>query len=303
MTHRFAYVGNDLQDIYGIDSRTIGDATDLSNAFFGNNNAGLTMATLASRPDGALLSQETVNDFQLHLGDVVNLRLQSASDHQYHAVPFHFIGVVHEFPTAPHDSFIVANADYVAQRTGDAAREVVLVRGNVPPTQLASAVGPIAAGLPGARVSDLGTVQRAISSSLTAVDLHGLTWIELSFAILLIAGANGLVLGLGLIERRRDFAILAALGATRKQLGAFLWAEGLLVLVVGMILGTATGFGIAQMLVKMLTGVFDPPPQSLAISWPYLFVLGAAGCLSTVLAVIVARNVAQRGTIEALRTI
>ena len=303
MTHRFAYVGNDLQDIYGIDSRTLGDATDLSNAFFGNNNAGLTMAALASQPDGALLSQETVNDFQLHLGDVVNLRLQSASDHKYHAVPFHFIGVVREFPTAPHDSFIVANAGYIAQRTGDAAREVVLVRSSVPPTQLASAVRPIAAGLPGAQVTDLGTVQRTISSSLTAVDLHGLTWIELSFAILLIAGANGLVLGLGLIERRRDFAILAALGATRNQLGAFLWAEGLIVLIVGMILGTATGFGIAQMLVKMLTGVFDPPPQSLAISWPYLFVLGAAGCLSTVLAVIVARNVAQRGTIEALRTI
>ena len=135
------------------------------------------------------------------------------------------------------------------------------------------------------------------------MDLHGLTWIELSFAILLIAGASGLVLGLGLIERRRDFALLAALGATPKQLGAFFWTEGLIVLVVGMIIGTITGFAIAQMLVTMLTGVFDPPPQSLAISWPYLFVLGTAGCLSTLLAVIVARNVTQRGAIEAIRTI
>lgn len=303
MTHRFTYVGNDLQDIYGIEPRTIGDATDLSNAFFGNNNARVTMASLASQRDGALLSQETVNDFQLHLGDVINLRLQRASDHQYHPVPFHFIGVIREFPTAPHDSFVVANADYIAQQTGDAAREVVLIRGSVPPIQLASAVRKIAAGLPGARVTDLGSVQRTISSSLTAVDLHGLTWIELSFAILLIAGANGLVLGFGLIERRRDFAVLAALGATGKQLGAFLWTEGLIVLVAGMIFGTATGFAIAQMLVRMLSGVFDPPPHSLAISWPYLLVLAMAGCLSMVLAVIVARSVTQRGAIEALRTI
>ena len=125
----------------------------------------------------------------------------------------------------------------------------------------------------------------------------------MSFAIMLIAGANGLVLGLGLIQRRRDFALLAALGATPKQLGAFFWTEGLLVLVAGMILGTVTGFAIAQMLVTMLTGVFDPPPESLAISWPYLLVLGASGCLATVMAVIVSRNVTQRGTIEALRTI
>jgi putative ABC transport system permease protein len=303
MIHRFAYVGNDLQDIYGVNPRTIGDATDLSNAFFGNNDAAATMAKLASLRDAALLSQETVNDFQLQLGDVINLRLQSARDHQYHTAPFHFVGVVREFATAPHDSFIVANDDYIAQQTGDGAHEVVLIRAAGSPSRLAAAIRPIAAGLPGARVTDLGAAQRAISSSLTAVDLRGLTWIELSFAVLLIAGANGLVLGLGIIERRRDFALLSALGATPRQLGAFLWTEGLIVLVAGMVLGTATGFMIAQMLVKMLTGVFDPPPQALAISWPYLFVLVAAGCLSTVLAVMVARNITQRRVIEALRTI
>ena len=303
MTHRFAYVGNDLQDLYGVDARTIGDATDLSDAFFGNNNARATMVQLASQRDAALLSQETVNDFQLKLGDTINLRLQNASDHQYHPVPFHFIGVVREFSTAPHDSFILANGDYIAEQTGNSAREVVLIRGSVPPKQLAAAIAPIAAGLPGARVTDLGSVQQTISSSLTAVDLHGLTWIELSFAILLIAGASGLVLGLGLIERRRDFALLVAMGAKPHQIGAFLWTEGLIVLVAGMILGTATGFGVAKMLVKVLTGVFDPPPQALAISWPYLIVLVFAGCLSTVVAVIIARSVTQRGAIEALRTI
>lgn len=303
MIHRFAYVGNDLQDIYGIDPLTIGDATDLSDAFFASNDAQGTMRKLAAQPDGALLSQETVNDFQLKLGDVVNLRLQNARDHQYHPVPFHFIGVVREFSTAPKDSFILANASYVAAQTGDSAREVVLIRGSIPPAQLAERIKPIAATLPGARVTDLGSVLKTISSSLTAVDLHGLTWIELSFAILLIAGASGLVLGLGLIERRRDFALLAAMGAKGRQLGSFLWTEGLIILVAGMALGFLTGFAIAQMLVKVLTGVFDPPPQSLSIPWMYLLVLIVAGCLSTVLAIVIAQRVTQRGVIEALRTI
>ena len=303
MIHRYAYVGNDLQDIYGINALNIGDAADLSNAFFASNDARKTMAELAARPDGVLLSQETVNDFQLKLGDLVNLRLINSKDHQYHAVPFHFIGIVREFSTAPKDSFILANEGYVASQTGEPAREIVLIRGKVPPAQLARAIAPIAATVPGARVTDLGSVLKSISSSLTAVDLHGLTWIELSFAILLIAGASGLVLGLGLIERRRDFALLAAMGAKGRQLGSFLWTEGLIILIAGMVLGFATGLGIAKMLVKVLTGVFDPAPQSLAIPWLYLGVLIVAGCASTVLAVMIAQRVTKQKSLEALRTI
>jgi putative ABC transport system permease protein len=303
MIHRYAYVGNDLQDIYGVNALNIGDAADLSNAFFTSNDARGTMAKLAAEPDGVLLSQETVNDFQLKVGDLVNLRLQNSKDHQYHPVPFHFIGVVREFSTAPKDSFILANEGYVASQTGEPAREVVLIRGNVPPAQLAKSIEPIAATLPGARVTDLGSVLKSISSSLTAVDLRGLTWIELSFAILLIAGASGLVLGLGLIERRRDFALLAAMGAKGRQLGAFLWTEGLIILVAGMALGFATGLGIAKMLVKVLTGVFDPAPQSLALPWAYLVVLIVAGCASTVLAVVIAQKVTKAKALEALRTI
>jgi putative ABC transport system permease protein len=303
MIHRYAYVGNDLQDIYGVNALNIGDAVDLSNAFFASNDAKATMQKLAAQPDGVLLSQETVNDFQLKLGDMINLRLQNAKDHQYHQYPFKFIGVVREFSTAPKDSFILANEGYIASQTGDPSREVVLVRGDIPPAQLAERVKPIAATIPGARVTDLGSVLKTISSSLTAVDLHGLTWIELSFAILLIAGASGLVLGLGLIERRRDFALLAAMGAKGRQLGSFLWTEGLIILISGMLLGFATGFGIAKMLVKVLTGVFDPAPQALAIPALYLVVLVLAGCVSTVVAVLIAQRVSQRRTLEALRTI
>ena len=111
------------------------------------------------------------------------------------------------------------------------------------------------------------------------------------------------MLGLGLIERRRDFALLAAMGAKGRQLGSFLWTEGLIILVAGMVLGFVTGFAIAQMLVKVLTGVFDPAPQSLAIPWAYLVVLILAGVLSTVAAVMIAQKVTQQKAIEALRTI
>ena len=49
MQHRFAYVGNDLQDLYGIDPATIGATTPMSDAFFGNGDAAATLATLAAQ--------------------------------------------------------------------------------------------------------------------------------------------------------------------------------------------------------------------------------------------------------------
>ncbi|MEO9168457.1 MAG: ABC transporter permease, partial [Aestuariivirga sp.] len=60
MQHRFAYVGTDLQDIYGINSATIGKATTIANAYFTNNDAAATLAKLQATPNGVLVSDETM---------------------------------------------------------------------------------------------------------------------------------------------------------------------------------------------------------------------------------------------------
>src|SRR5258708_37039382 len=185
MEHRFAYVGNDLQDLYGIDPADIGEATTMSNAFFAGGDAQATLAALEAHPDGVLVSQETVTNYQLNVGDQINLRLQRVSDHQYHEVTFHFLGVVREFPTAPKDSFLIANASYIAQQTGSNGAEIVLMRAKGSEADLALQAQHALSSLPGARVTDLGSTQRLIGSSLTAVDLRGLTGLELTFAILL----------------------------------------------------------------------------------------------------------------------
>lgn len=300
MQHRFAYVGNDLQDIYGIDPKHISDATTISDAYFGNNNAAQTLKTLGSCPDGVLVSEETVRDFQLQMGDTINLRLQDARDHQYHIIPFRFIGIAREFPTAPKDSFLVANASYIAEKTGNSASEIMLVRTSINPENIAAAAKK-AIGTIDVRISDINSVQKLINSSLTSVDLRGLTSIELIFAILLLAGAVGLVLALGLAERKRNFAILKTIGANGKQIDAFIWSEVLIMFLGGSISGILLGTGIAQMLVKVLKGVFDPPPESLAAPWGYLALLAAAAVLSAALAAYTVKFISKRPVVEELR--
>jgi putative ABC transport system permease protein len=283
MMHRYAYVGADLQDIYGIDPGAIGRATTMANPYFANGDANATLAKLSATADGVLVSDETVSDFQLHPGDVLNLRLQSTVDHQYHVVPFTLVGVVREFPTAPKDSFLVANAAYLAKETGSAAHEVVLVRAS-DPAATARALRSVLAADPALKVTELGEVRSLISSSLTAVSLSALTKVELAFGLMLIGAAAGLVVGLGFAERHRTFAILTALGASASQIGAFLRSEAALVAIAGLTFGTATGLAIAWMLVALLAGVFDPPPETLIFPFGYLAIvmIGVAVVAATV---------------------
>lgn len=301
MQHRFAYVGNDLQDLYGIDPRTIDRATPMSDAFFANGDAKAALELLASRPDAILVSDETVLDFQLQPGDLLRLRLQFASDHAYHVVAFHYVGIVREFPTAPRDSFLVANASYVARTTGSAAWQTLLIRtAGSPPTvagQVLSVLGPAS----GATVQDIVTQQRITLSSLTAVDLSGLTRLELAFAFVLGAAATGLVLALGLAERRRTFAIASALGARTRQLAAFVWSEAVFVSVGGIVLGALTGWGLSYVIVKILTGVFDPPPEHLSIPWSYLVALGLVIAAAVVTAAAGMIRATRRPAVEIVR--
>lgn len=72
-------------------------------------------------------------------------------------------------------------------------------------------------------------------------------------------------------------------------------------LVGGMFGGLALGVGVAALLVKVLTGVFDPPPDALAVPWAYLGLLVACGAGSTLLAILGALRASRSGVIAALR--
>ena len=77
---------------------------------------------------------------------------------------------------------------------------------------------------------------------------------------------------------------MASLGAPLREIGAFVWSEAALVLGAGMLLAAGLGWLLSKMLVAMLTHVFDPPPDSLAIPWAFLAGLGAAAIVTAAIA-------------------
>jgi putative ABC transport system permease protein len=283
--HAYAYVGPDLQDTFGVDASSLTRATTLRDSYFLGAGAAQTMARLAHRPDGILVSKETITDYQLRIGDLLNLRVLDHATGRFRSVPFHVAGIVQEFPSAPRDSFMVANLAYLQAADHAGGPNVVFARSSSP-TATAQRVAD-------ATRSD-GTIVRSIDqqtqqtvSSITTVDLRGISRIEEAFTIALAAAAMALFVSLAVIERRHEFATMAALGADLRAIGAFVWSEAALVLGAALALAAVLGTLLALMLVAMLQHVFDPPPDALTVPWGYLAGLVGAAVATGALAVAV----------------
>jgi putative ABC transport system permease protein len=286
LVHRFAYVGPDLQDLFGIQAATLARSTSLEDSFVPGSTVAAMVRTMASTPDGVLLSAETLHDYQLHPGDLIRLRLPVGLGGTYAPVGFHVVGQVNEFPTAPKDSFIVANAAYVDRVMGSDEVSAFLLRSSSPTATSAYLRSRLGGGW---RVTDVVTGRSSLitTSGLAATDLGGLARLELGFAMVFALACSALALALGVAERRRALVLLGALGATPRQRRCFLGSESRMLLAGGLVGGATVGVVIGYMLVKVLNGIFDPPPDHLVVPGAYVLVLFAVviAVSSTVLAI------------------
>jgi putative ABC transport system permease protein len=296
--HSYAYVGPDLQDTFGVEPHTLGKATTLRDSYFIGASAQQTMARLAARPDGIIVSKETIADYQLNIGDLLNLRVLDHSTGKFNVVPFHVAGIVQEFPSAPRDSFMIANLPYLQSVDHAGGPNVVFAKAS-DPSGTAGAVAAVTKG-DGTIVKNIGEQVAQTTSSITTVDLRGISDIEEAFTIALAAAAMALFFALEVIERRHEFATMAALGATLRSIGAFVWSEAALVLVAGLLLAATLGVLLAAMLVAMLQHVFDPPPDALTIPWAYLGELAGAAAVATALAAAITARRLRRLPLGAL---
>jgi putative ABC transport system permease protein len=289
LDHSYAYVGPDLQDTYGIDPNTFTNATTLRDSYFIGGTAKQMMSRLSSTRDGILVSKETITDFSLKPGDLLKLRVLDHRSGRFAVVPFHVIGAIQEFPSAPKDSFMVANLSYLQSADRGSGPNVVFASTSGG-SAVAKRVAAATAG-DGVQVDSIERQTASTVSSITTVSLTGISRIEEAFVILLAAGAMALFVALGIAERRREFATMASVGAPLRQIGAFAWSEAALVLGSGLVLAAGLGWLLSRMLVAMLTHVFDPPPDALAIPWTFLVALAASATVAT----LVATALAARG--------
>jgi putative ABC transport system permease protein len=101
--------------------------------------------------------------------------------------------------------------------------------------------------------------------SLTALNLDGLKTIE-SVGAALIAAIGVAVLGAFLVfERRREFAVLDAIGADRSQVITGPAEEGIIAVLGSIAIGIPLGLGLGMLVVRVLGLFFTLQPPLLTI--------------------------------------
>jgi putative ABC transport system permease protein len=178
---------------------------------------------------------------------------------------------------------MVANLSYLAAADNAGGPNVVFAKATTPAATARDIARATRAD--GTIVRNIDQQAQQTSSSITTVDLRGISRIEEAFTIALAAAAMTLFVALIVIERRHEFATMAAVGGGLRSIAAFVWSEAALVLAAGLLLAAGLGVVLALMLVAMLQHVFDPPPDHLSIPWTYLAELAGAALIATTIAV------------------
>jgi putative ABC transport system permease protein len=182
---------------------------------------------------------------------------------------------------------MVVNLPALVRATADPSTNSFLLRAHDDPAALAHAIqahfdrGSV-------QIQSIDSVAAQLATSLTSLNLSGLTDIEYLYTILIVsAGAMVFLLAL-LAERRREFATMRAVGAAGSQLTAFIISEAVLICISGLAIGAIIGAGLSFMLVVILTSIFDPPPAGPIPSYAPLVVLAAGTVIAIAAAIVVA---------------
>jgi len=180
------------------------------------------MSRLANTKDGILVSKETITDYSLNPGDLLRLRVPTSAP-ESSTSSRSTSSARSRSSLGPRDSFMVANLPYLLPATGAPGPNEVFAKASGSPTAVAARVAAATAPL-GATVKNVDQQAVQTVSSITDVDMKGISHIEEAFAIALAAAAMGCSCSgdrRAPQRARRDGRRRSGL----REVGAFVWSE------------------------------------------------------------------------------
>ena len=300
-----AIVGTDKRTLVSINAAGFARVATLQDSFFPSGGAAAAMSALQRDPAGALVSVEMAKTFNILPGDRINVQL---ADRTGRLVPvtLHAVGVVKDFPGFAQGIDMVGNLAFYQSTTGVSTVSMFLVHTSDPlPAAVAHVADLIKAG-PGRSapllVETTATAFNRDQSSLTAVNLRGLGGLQAVYTAMISTAAIGIfVFGL-LLQRRKEYVTMRAIGIKMSQLWGLVFGEAAVVALVSLSIGTITGAVMAYMFVKILAPLFTILPTSLTVPADQLATLVTLVLCGMALSVAVAaRSLRRLNPVELLR--
>jgi putative ABC transport system permease protein len=255
-------VGSDRKTVLAIDLASYSKTATVTPSMISGDG----LAALQRDASAVLVAQEIATDLAVRPGDNLPLTLFPDDQDKSRNINLHVAGIFRSFPpsnpfaelvtsTAGLPSYLVPAPDFYLAR--DAAGR--------PPGAVAAELR----GRPGVQkkfaVTTLAEQTRLGPRSLTALNLDGLKRIE-AVGAALIAAIGVAVLGAFLIfERRREFAVLEAIGADSSQVVTGPAQEGMVAVLGSLVIGLPLGLLLGMLVVRVLGLFFTLPPPTLSV--------------------------------------
>lgn len=263
-----AIVGTDKRALVAIEPASFSRVASLPDTFFSGISARDAIAALERDPSAVLISTEMARTFNVQPGDQVRVQLP-VSGAKPVPVTFHAAGMFVNFPGYPQGIDLVSNLSFYLNATGSSRADVFLVKTADPSadavTRIAQALKASAGAANPVLLETTATAINRDASSLTALNMRGLGSLEALFAVVMSAiGVAIFVFGL-LLQRRKEFVTMRALGMGLTQLRALVLGEATIVAAFSLLIGGLVGAAMAVMFVQVLTPLFTIPPTGITV--------------------------------------
>jgi putative ABC transport system permease protein len=292
-------VGNDRKDLAAVDPSSLQRTAELPDGFFLDGSASDAMSALRAEPGALLVEWELARDFNIQTGDPLKVQLSDVAGRDISA-NFRVAGRFRQFPGFPQHVDLVINQSYYQAVTGRPTVDFFLLRTADPSDAgLTQSTRALLSG-PGStvplRVESIVTAVNRDQSTLAALNLRGLGTLDILYTLLLGAAGIGIfVFGL-LLQRRKEYVTLRALGMRMRELQGLIVGEAALVAICGLLVGVLVGTVMAYLFVQILRPLFTLPPDRLTFPPGQMATL-----VALVLAGMVASALAASGILRRLR--
>jgi putative ABC transport system permease protein len=300
-----AIVGTDKRALVAVEANSFPVTAPLSDAFFQDLSASAAMAALRADPSAVLVSVEMTKTFNIQVGDMVNMQLVDRAGNLV-PVTMHAAGIFKEFPGYPQGIDLVTNISFYQTATGTSQISMFFIRTADPsPASVARVADSLRTGPGRSSPVLVETTLTAINrdqSTLTALNLRGLGGLQALYTVLISAASIAIfVFGL-LLQRRKEYVTMRALGIRMGQLWALVFGEAAIVAVVSLVIGAVAGVVMAVMFVQILAPLFTIQPSSLTVPGAQLALLATLVLGGMAISVsLAARSLRRLNPVELLR--
>jgi putative ABC transport system permease protein len=253
--------GTDRKTILTVDPASYARATTVRPLML----QGHGLDALARDPTAVIVNKDVSQLLALRIGDTLPLTVFPDDQEKSRHKDLHVVGIFRSFPPgSPPSELVMSSAALPPFLLPQPDFHLARVQPGARPAAVAATLR--AAGLERAfKVSTEAQQAPFAEQSIAALDLGPLSDIE-SIGAGLIAALGIAVLGAFLVlERRREFAILGAVGADGRQLRAGPAAEGGITITGSLLIGVPLGLGLSILSVRVLGLFFVLPPPLLSV--------------------------------------